>query len=260
MKKIQLSVIIPTLFANSEHFNEAIASIENQSYRNFEVLILVDGPIENRSLFLEILGQLSCNHSVYFSKKRRGVARSLNILARLANGDYLVRMDDDDICHIDRFQIQYDQIKSNDYDVVGSSIELIDQKGRAIQKTLTGFNFEQQASAYDLLFGNIFFHPSVVIRKSWCRLNKYNSKWDYGEDRELWMRTYKHSKFLNVDKVLLKYRIRSKGHVSYLRAIGNKTILLRKYRQDFGFTYPVLEALLVLLAFRCRFYDMIRFK
>lgn len=245
-----VSVIIPSLFNNHAHFREMIASLNRQTYMNFEVLILLDGNPGRETQLLAVLGEATFQYRVLVSQKQRGVSRALNILARFAKGALIARMDDDDICHPERFKTQVRSLINSNVDVLGTGVGLIDQRGQSLKTTRSGFDFRAAPKPYDLLFGDLFFHPSVMFRKAWWRQHQYNRSWKYGEDRELWIRSIHCSVFSNLPDQLLYYRVRQVGHSSYRKALKNKIKLLSHFRSIFSWRRPFFYALIKCLELR----------
>lgn len=233
-----VSVIIPSLFNNPDHFREMMASLDSQTYNNFEVLIMLDGNPCRETLLLAILDDANFHYRVLVSQKQRGVSRALNILARFSKGQLIARMDDDDVCHPQRFETQVRYLMNSDVDVLGTGVRLIDQHGHFLNTTRSGFDFRTAPKPFDLLFGDLFFHPSVMFRKVWWRKHRYNRSWKYGEDRELWIRSMQGSIFSNLPDQLLSYRVRQVGHSSYRKALKNKLKLLRHFSCVFKWRRP----------------------
>jgi len=245
-----VSVIIPSLFNNHDHFREMMASLDCQTYNNFEVLIMLDGNPGRETQLLSVLGEANFQYRVLVSQKQRGVARALNILARFAKGQLIARMDDDDICHPERFETQVRSLINSNVDVLGTGVGLIDQHGQSLKTTRFGFDFRAEPTPYDLLFGDLFFHPSVMFRRAWWQQHRYNRSWKYGEDRELWIRSSHCSVFRNLPDQLLSYRVRQVGHSSYRKALKNKLKLLSHFQSIFNWRRPFFYAFIKCLELR----------
>lgn len=253
-----VSVIIPSLFNNHDHFREMMTSLDCQTYKNFEVLIMLDGNPSRETQLLAVVGEATFQYRVLVSQKQRGVSRALNILARFAKGELIARMDDDDICHPERFETQVRSLINSNVDVLGTGVELIDQQGQSLKTTRSGFDFRAAPKPYDLLFGDLFFHPSVMFRKAWWRQHRYNRSWKNGQDRELWIRTIHCSVFCNLPNQLLSYRVRQAGHSSYRKALKNKLKILLHFQSIFSWRLPFFYAFIKCMEIRAITLSVIR--
>ncbi|MDB4035285.1 glycosyltransferase [Pseudomonadales bacterium] len=225
----KLTVIMPTTLSNEQHLNECIHSLEMQTLEKFELLVLVDGSALNHGDVARHFSNFSRPYRLLISKKRRGVSRSLNILARTARTVYLARMDDDDIALPARLEQQLSLIEGKNFDVVGSAVTLINAEGGTIDEKRLALDFSKKVLLRDLVFGEVFFHPTVVYLRTWVLKHKYCRSWGNGQDRELWMRAFSASRYFNSEEVLLKYRVRALHNDVFLRATRNKMLLIDKF-------------------------------
>ncbi|QLL85278.1 glycosyltransferase family 2 protein [Aeromonas caviae] len=200
-----VSVIMP-IYNGGLYLREAVESVLNQTYTNFELICIDDGSTDNT---LEILNEYASRDKRIrvVSRENKGLITTLNEGISLANFDYIARMDADDISSKDRFLKQINFLKKNkDVAVVGCSYQKIDAFGNII-----GYR-KQSASPYFLralsLFGSPLAHPSVVINRSILNADYlYDNNYDCAEDYELWLRILKKYKISNINDFLIKYRI-----------------------------------------------------
>jgi glycosyltransferase involved in cell wall biosynthesis len=125
----EVSVIMPVL--NGERYlNEAVDSILDQSFRDFEFIIINDGSVDNTS---KILDSYSDDRIRLVQRENRGFAYSLNEAIQLAKGKYVARMDADDVALENRLQLQYEFMESYPgVDILGGQADIIDEYGRLI--------------------------------------------------------------------------------------------------------------------------------
>ena len=126
-----VSVIIPC-YNCEKYIAEAIESILNQSYNNIELIIVDDCSTDNSLIIIE---KYINNKNVVIIKNstNSGVAYSINIGIKIAKGEYIARMDADDISHPLRIQKQVDVMLSNpNFSVVGTNVQVIDGDGNAL--------------------------------------------------------------------------------------------------------------------------------
>ena len=226
----KLTVIMPTTLANENHLKECIESLEAQTLEKFKLLFLVDGSALSHGEVVRFFSDFTRPYKVLISTKRRGVSRSLNILARLADTAYLARMDDDDRCRPERLQKELSILTTSKADVVGANVMLIDEVGNDIcVRKAHHFGVTDGIQTY--IFKDIFFHPTVMYRRDWILKHKYNPSWGYGEDRELWIRA-RGTRYHNIDDVLMDYRVRPAASTVYRKALKNKFKLALAYTES----------------------------
>jgi glycosyltransferase involved in cell wall biosynthesis len=183
--------------------NEAIDSILNQTFSDFEFLIIDDGStdqsIDQIMLYDDPRIQLIKN------KKNLGQSETLNKGINLARGKYIARMDQDDISMPKRLEKQLKFMEDNpQIGVCGSWLQLIGKyKGIAESET------EDDLIKIKLLTNQNLAHPSVMIRKEILEKYElsYGTSYTVAQDYDLWVRMFDHCSFANLPKPLLKYRI-----------------------------------------------------
>ena len=104
------------LFFNSENFIEdAVNSITNQSFRDFEFLIMDDGSSDNTHKIIQNLSYEDRRIKIYQNDKNIGLTKSLNLLINEAKGDFIVRQDADDISYVNRLRSQIDILSKSKF-------------------------------------------------------------------------------------------------------------------------------------------------
>lgn len=202
MSEPKISVIMPAYNAE-KYIKEAIDSILSQTFGDFEFIIIDDGSTDNTCAIIE---SYSDSRIRFFrNEKNMGVAATLNRGLDLARGEYIARMDSDDISLPQRFEKQVAFMDSHpDIAVCGTAIECFGARHE------TRFFSENDAALkVDLLFGCCFAHPSVMLRTSVIRSNSfyYDTAFDKMEDYELWCRVSKVGGLSSLHEILLKYRV-----------------------------------------------------
>ena len=196
----KISVVMPVYNTKEEWLREAIESILNQTYKDFEFIIIDDGsdvPIE------PIVNSYDDDRIVFVRQNNKGIARSLNYGFKIAKGEYIARMDADDISMPERFEKQVAFLNNNpNVSVLGTWFEYFPEK--SIVK------HPQKPKYLDFMKNCCIAHPSIMLRKS--DFEQFNLSYDYNykcEDYELWSRAVRVLNFENLQDVLLKYRIHS---------------------------------------------------
>jgi L-malate glycosyltransferase len=217
----KVSVVMPV--HNGERFlSEAVQSILDQTFRDFEFVIIDDGSTDQSAEILERYQQLDARISVYH-QSNRGIAQSLNRGCQLAKGELIARMDADDVSLPHRFAKQVSFLDANPTcSVVATRIVLIDYRGNAIghwpddMKTTNAAEIRNQ-----LVISNCVAHPTVMMRASIVREYRYVERKLYSEDYELWLRLTSDQKIIDkINEPLLRYRT----HRLSLTTISNQTI------------------------------------
>jgi len=204
-----------------EWVKESIDSILNQTYPDIEFIIILDNP-NNINLNLKIKNYIKNNTKaiILHNEKNIGLARSLNRGIEYSTGDYIARMDADDISNVIRIEKQIKFLQHNkDISLVGSNMEKIDESG-------SGFGVMALPSDKNLLkelasCSTISFHPTWMFRKS--ILNELNGYRPFpaSQDYDFILRLSDQGFFVsNIQENLLKHRINK-------NSISNKKSLLQ---------------------------------
>lgn len=224
---VLLSVILPVFNAET-YLKEAIRSVLGQTYSDFELILIDDGSTDKSS---EIILDFDDPRIVYLRNETNlGLVFSLNRGLETAKGDYIARMDADDICHPERFQKQILTLNSNpSIGLCACKAALIDLNGQPAEKVF--FPKINAPIPWEILWHNPIVHPSVMFRKNilsgereWYRLEEYPAE-DYG----LWCRLVAGTKMLILNDKLLYYRISPSGIFhSNQRVIFDKSVSISR--------------------------------
>lgn len=214
---------------NGEKFlKDAILSILNQTYRNFELIIINDASTDST---MDVINSFHDKRiKLLINSSNLGVAKSLNKGLKKAKGEYIARCDADDINLEKRFEIQVRFLEHNkDYVLVGSNFEFINSSGKIIKdwdkKINSIFPVQKNLPLSDrdirrkMLFRNQILHPSTMFRrKAVLKAGCYKEIFNGAEDYELWFRMLKIGKFQNLADCLVQRRwhqnaIATKNHL-----------------------------------------------
>lgn len=197
-----ISVLMP-VWNRSEFLQQALDSVLAQTFEDWELLILDDGSTEDMSGVMRATRDPRIR---WMSGPHLGVAGTLNRGLDFATGQFIARMDSDDVCRPDRFAEQIRFMHEHpDIDLCGSFVDIIG-KDRSGQWTYPLHHDEIQAG---LLFQNCLAHPSVLFRKSSFNRHGlyYDSTYVPAEDHEIWDRSSWLLKFAVIPDTLLSYRL-----------------------------------------------------
>lgn len=226
----KLSVIMPVF--NAERFLEqSVRSILNQSFRDFELIVIDDGSTDDT---VNIINSFHENRIVLvINENRLGLPESLNKGINLAKGEYIARMDADDIADKQRLEIQYQfLLKNPELGIVSSKVLLIDKKGHTTGRWHR--NYSPEEIFYHLHFNNILAHSTIMGKKStFLEYGGYNNHFDKVEDFHLWQKISKQYALFILPRYLLKIRIHDESvSLKNLRLQQNLTEKLVRERLE----------------------------
>jgi glycosyltransferase involved in cell wall biosynthesis len=206
MNEPLVSVLMP-VYNGARFLEEAVQSILNQTFEDFELLIINDGSTDESEQIIN--GFKDPRIRLVNKPRNEGLVKALNDGIGLAKGTLIARMDADDIAHKDRLSKQVAFLKSNpDIDVLGCHIDLIDERQNIIGERIYGIDHDD--IKIDSLFHCPVPHPGVIFKKDKFISNNlfYNPAYQYyAEDYDLWQRALAILKFANYNEKLLLYRI-----------------------------------------------------
>lgn len=201
-----VSVIMPVY--NSERFiRKTIECILNQTYKDFELILIVDCPTDNT---VEVIEAIDDERIVkLFNEKNSGIAFGRNRGIKNARGKYIAIMDNDDLCTLDRFEKSVDYLERHpEVGVVGGGVVPIDEDDKPIWSPTVVIGNPKEVWA-DVLFQCPLPNSSTMIRKSVIdELNlKYHDNMLGMEDYRFWMEISSHTLIYNFEDIFLQWRI-----------------------------------------------------
>lgn len=204
MKSPLVSVVLP-VFNGERYLFEAIQSILNQSYKNFELILINDGSTDKSPGIIKDFAGLD-SRIVVISRENRGLVESLNEGIVAARGKYIARMDADDIACTKRFEKQVAFLENNaNVGILGTWVEIFGEN--QVSKIWQPPPKDEECRAM-LLFSNPVAHPSVMMRKQLFDNFKirYRKEFKNIEDYDLWVQAMDVTAFANLPEPLLRYR------------------------------------------------------
>jgi glycosyltransferase involved in cell wall biosynthesis len=202
---VKVTVLMP-VYNGEQYLSQAISSILNQTFTDYEFLIINDGSTDRS---VEIVSSYNDPRiKLIHNDTNIKLVETLNKGLLLSHGKYIARMDCDDISRADRLAEQVSFMESNqDVDICGTWIKYINGYNKNNWKP----PINDDTIKCRLLFAPPLAHPSVMFRKDVMINNNllYSSKYEHCEDYDLWVRSAQYVKFANINKVLLLYRIHS---------------------------------------------------
>ncbi|MGB4205308.1 MAG: glycosyltransferase family 2 protein [Bacteroidales bacterium] len=204
MSEPVLSIVMPVFNAEPFIF-EAVSSLLNQSFYDFELIIVDDGCTDKS---IDIVKSFNDERiRLITNEQNSGIVFSRNRGIELARGRYIAPFDADDIAEKDKFQKQINFLENNkDYGIIGSWALLIDKNGKKLKKKWK-VNAPADRIPVILLFRNYFIQSAVVIRREALPTGNYTKGFDAVEDYKMWFEISRKYKVWNYPEYLLKYRI-----------------------------------------------------
>lgn len=230
-----ISVLLP-VYNGGTYLRGAIESILNQTYGDFELLLINDGSTDNSE---EIILSFSDPRIRYIKNEANlGLIKTLNKGIELSEGKYIARMDADDVSLPGRFKKQVEFMEANPgIGVAGSEYYSFSETKFKKVRAFT----EPEVLRSLLIFKSCLCHPSVIIRKSVLIENniRFNENYKHVEDYEFWVQLSKVTKLSNVKGFLLKYRTHD-AQVSNIHTgtqKDNSEVVRENYLRSLGFSF-----------------------
>lgn len=249
-----ISIGIP--FFNAEKYLAyAIQSIIFQSYENWELILVDDGSTDNSLAIAQDFEAKDSRIRVISDGENRKLPYRLNQLITKSKGDFIARMDADDIMHPRRLQMQHDFLEKNsEFDLVATGLISIDNYNQV--KGFRGFD----KLYYDFGIPKLSYpivHPSIMAKRSWFERNQYSESYQRAEDFELWTRCIINNDFkiAILPDLLLYYR--EEGNLSIVKIINsyNDTKkIYSKYHSKNALDKEILKLNLKILAAKIFYY------
>ena len=254
--KPKISVIMPVYNA-SRYLHEAIQSILNQTFSDFELIILNDNSTDNS---LEIIQEFvkKDNRIILINKTQNiGPALLRNEGFESSNGEFIALMDADDIAYPKRFEKQV-SVFNNDSEI-GVCGTWYTMFGEDIKDYIFKQNEFHEDIKVKLLYENCIGNPTAMIRKSVLHNQKYNPEMVPIEDYDLWTRLINNTKFYNIQESLLSYRWHDTNTTKLKEENSKKMhqIVFTNQLKEFGIDLntPNLNLILDAIHYRKRYFS-----
>lgn len=240
--KPDISVIMSVNNNFDNYLQLSIESILNQSFKNFEFIIINDG---NKKFLEKIINEYSKKDKriVYKTTPGIGLTASLNYAISFSKSKFIARQDYDDISFFNRLDIQYNFLKNNnEYIFCASNVSIIDNIGnKKYSKSYQNiFKVDNKKIAKQLKYKNIFSHSSCMFEtNSFRKTGGYDENFKYTQDYDLWSRMIKHGKFIKLKEKLISLRI----HKNSISSQKNKEQRFYSFFIGLKFTFPQLQYL-----------------
>lgn len=227
--------VLMAVYNGAVYLREAIDSVLAQSYRDFEFVIVDDGSSDESVRIVRSYADPRIK--LHASPQNMGQTTALNVGLRLCVGEFVARMDGDDICRPDRFAHQVAALDADPaLGIVGSAVWIVDGRGRTLD-----FSPQPESDAtirFVSLTRNPFHHPTVMIRRRVLADHalEFDERFQANQDFELWTRLLPVTRAANLPYALLRYRVHG-SNISVKRLAEQQRMSIdfcRKRQRDEG--------------------------
>lgn len=240
MQNNPLVSVVMSVFNTEKYAGEAIESILNQTYSYFEFIIVDDGSTDASLRIIKKYADEDKRIRIYINDKNIGLAKSLNKGIDISRGEYIARMDADDVSMPDRFGKQVAYLMDHpEICILGGQIKFIGSSNDDFH-----YAIEKELLRWQLLLNiPIIAHPTVMMkRQPIIAAGKYSESYLHAEDRALWNNLYIQHEFpaANLPDIVLHYRIHG-NNVSAknidLQLVANQKLTHRLFTHEFHTHY-----------------------
>lgn len=205
-----ISVIMSTYKEDEKLLRESIESILNQTYKDFEYIIILDYP--DNDVHKRVIEEYAIKDDrihFYINEKNMGLTDSLNRGLSLCHGEYIARMDADDISLPDRLERQMEYLEKNHYDLIGGITEMINEDGTLLY-SIKSVPTDPKKINKALRYSQCIAHPTWLGRKEVFEKNAGYRHMPLCEDYDFTLRAVLNGFVIsNLNEAVLKYRMTS---------------------------------------------------
>lgn len=204
MKSPKVSILMPAYNAE-KYIEEAIESILNQTFTDFEFIIIDDCSTDKTWEIIQKYSKKDKRIVAIKNEENLKLSATLNKGIDICKGEYIARMDSDDWSYPDRLQKQYDAIsKDPKIGILGGAMEVCDENLEI--KNIRKYNLSDSEIRKSLFKYSPFCHPATIFKKEALLQYKYSIELNDAEDYDLYFRIGKRYKLQNLNDIVIKYR------------------------------------------------------
>lgn len=199
-----ISIVLP-VFNGEQFLKESIESVLNQTYHNWELIIIDDGSTDLTPQIAHDYTNIDDRIHYYSNKTNMHLPRSLNRGFKLSKGEYLTWTSDDNRYLPDALERMHDELVNNKANFVFASCQVINEEGDVIEYMLTG-----QDCLCQIIGQNIVGACFMYTRNAYIEIGEYNPEYSLVEDFDYWQRIYAKFGAVVIEDILYEYRWHSK--------------------------------------------------
>lgn len=205
----KISIIFP-VFNSEKYLSESLESIFNQTIKDFEIIIINDNSSDNSpNIIIKTKKEYSnFQIKIIHNKSNIGLTKSLNKAFKKSRGEFIARMDSDDIAASDRLEKQLNFLNNHpEVGLVGSNSIFVDKNKKKI--AYTDYPLNDIDIRAHFFFHNPINHPSILFRKKLFRSNPYSPQYKTTQDYYFYYCLMSQTKLANIKDYLMTQRIHS---------------------------------------------------
>ncbi len=248
-----ISCIVTTYKRNTEILSRAINSILNQTYKDIEVIVVNDAPEEKTlcNKIKSLIEKYPDNVKYVEHEKNKGACAARNTGIRLAKGEYIAFLDDDDEWMEDKLELQLAQLIKEDASLVYCDHLFIDAKGNEIYKKpfmdyVVGRNDFEKLLCFNFIGSTSF---PLLKASALKEVGGFNENLKSSQDHEVWLKIARKNKISYVGKALVKYYY---TEVAITRSPEKReqgyTYILNEFKKEYKNNKEVLHCRYILLS------------
>ena len=195
-----------SVYNGEEFLEESVLSVLNQSYKDFEFVIINDCSTDGSLKILEEFQHKDSRVKILNNNQNLGLTKSLNKAIKESSGEYVARLDAGDLSAEERLEKQVGFLDNNkNVGLVGSFMYIVNTKGEIIKEVK--YPTDNKTLKEDLIRYNPFVHSSIMFRREvGARAGFYDEAFKYAQDYSLYFRFFPYTQFANLPFFLVKYR------------------------------------------------------
>jgi glycosyltransferase involved in cell wall biosynthesis len=229
--------VIMSMRNSASTVGAAARSVLMQTLRNWEMIVIDDGSSDRSSSIVE--GFHDERIRLIRESSSAGLAARLNQAVSLSRGEFIARMDADDICFPERLARQVARLREDaQLDLIGCGAVVFTSEGKLVGEMPVGLDHRDIVARPFVGFPLV--HPTWCGRANWFRNNPYDSRFRYAEDQDLLLRKFRHSKLAGLDAVLLGYR---QDRLALKKLLPGRATFMRSIWRNGAITGETLPAL-----------------
>ena len=234
--------VVMAAFNEDSHISNAILSIQNQTFKDWELVVVDDGSNDDTLAIIRKLADLDDRIILLHNNTNLGLARSLNKGIKISKGKYIARMDADDFSLPTRLELQFKFMEKNqDISVLGTGASYVDSNGKKLLDVVFPENHDDIIRS--LFRSSPLLHPSVLMRSSFIKkLDGYDESYYRGQDYDLWFRGKEIGTYHNLQEPLIEYNEKEKFS---FQSVKDSFRIRRKHANNLGELLLLLSWLIV---------------
>jgi glycosyltransferase involved in cell wall biosynthesis len=240
----KISVLMPA-YNTEKYISEAIESILNQTFRDFEFIIIDDCSTDGTWEIIQEYAKIDNRIIALRNEKNLKICKTLNRGIEIAKGKYIARMDADDWSYPDRLEKQFKFMEENaDIAISGGTMEVCDEKLKVLNQRK--YNLTDEKIRKKLFRYSPFSHPLVIYKTELAeKINGYDEFFYVAQDYDFYFRIGRQGKFANLKDRLLKLRTHPKSSSLKQARIQEKfTLTIRKKAvREYGYKMSLVDKL-----------------